>query len=137
MPASLGQFQHGVARDSFENPGIDRRCQQLALVDDEQVVAGALSHFAFVVEHHRFDAPRFQSLHLGHDVIEVIERLDPWAESGRMIANRRRGHQFQAFAVKRFGIQRDAVGDDDDLRIAALVGSNPSGPLPRVTTKRM
>ena len=60
------------------------------LLDDEDVVAGALGDLALVVEHQRFEAAGAGPLDLGEDVVEVVERLDPRVERARVVADRRR-----------------------------------------------
>ena len=76
MPAVAGQLDDGVARDAFEDAGVDRRRLQHAVLDDEDVVAGALGDLALVVEHQRFEAAGADRLDLGQDVVQVVERLD-------------------------------------------------------------
>ena len=66
MPSSMPDSSEGVS--------------STAVADEEDVVAGALGHFALVVEHQGLDAAGLLPLDLGQDVVEVIERLDPRAE---------------------------------------------------------
>ena len=47
------------------------------LAHQEDIVAGALGDFAFVIEHQGFDAAGLQAFDLGQNVVEVVERLDP------------------------------------------------------------
>jgi hypothetical protein len=79
----------------------------------------------FVVEHDRFDASRLQAFHLGHDVVEVIERLDARTQCGGMIADGGSRDQLQSRLVVFGRIQRDVICDDDDLRIGRLEGVEP------------
>ena len=83
MPVLAGQLDHGVAGDAFEDAGVDRRREQPPVADQEDVVAGALGHFALVVEHQGLDAAGLHALDLGQDVVQVVERLDPRAQRGR------------------------------------------------------
>ena len=80
MPASIG------------------RREQHAVADQEDVVAGALGHFALVVEHQGLDAAGLQPFDLGQDVVQVVERLDPRAQRGRMVARRAGGDDLQPVA---------------------------------------
>ena len=85
----LGQLDHRVARDAFQNAGVDRRrVAARRLADQEDVVAGAFGDFALVVEHQGFDAAGLQAFDLGQDVVEIVERLDPRAERAGMVADR-------------------------------------------------
>ena len=93
-----GQFDDHGARDAFQDAGLDRRRQQLALPHQEDVVAGTLGDFALVVEHQRLDAAGLQALDLGQDVVQVVQRLDPRAEGRRVVADRADGDDLQPFS---------------------------------------
>ena len=73
------------------------------MAHEEDVVARALGHFALVVEHQRFDAAGLQAFDLGQDVVEVIERLDPRAQRGRVVPLHAHGDDLQPFSYSSFG----------------------------------
>ena len=118
----MGQFHHGPPSDALKNTGIRRGCEQCACTHDEDVVPGALGHFALVVEHQGFHAAGLQSLQFGHDVVKIIERLDSRAQRGRMRALRCSRHDAQPFLVVFAGVKTDGVSDHDHLRIFCAVG---------------
>src|SRR5262249_23172118 len=95
-----GQIHDGIAGDAFEDAGIGRRRFEDTVLDDEDVVAGALRDLALVVEHQGLDAAGADALDLGEDVVQVIERLD--ARIGRvgMVANRRGRDDVEAVIVE-------------------------------------
>ena len=93
-----GHLDHRVARDAFQNAGIDRRRLQYAVAHQEDVVARALGDFALVVQHQRFDAAGLQAFDLRQDVVQIIERLDARAQRRRMVADRAGGDDLQAVA---------------------------------------
>ena len=122
MPASRASFDHRIARDAFQNAGLERRRPQHAVADEEDVVARAFGDFALVVEHQGFDAAGLQAFDLGQNVVEVVERLDPRVERRRMHPLHADREISRPFSYSSCGIERDRVGDDDHLRIAATIG---------------
>ena len=122
-----GQIHDGVARDAFEDPGVGGRREQHARPHDEHVVAGALGHLALVVEHQGLDAAGPQTLELRHDVVQVVERLDPGRERRRLHPLGGGGHDLQALLVELAGIEADRVGDHDHLRVRRPVGVQTEG----------
>ncbi len=76
-PGRVGEFHDGVAGDALEDAGVGRWREQLPRPHDKHVVARALGHLALVVEHQGLDAAGPQALELRHDVVQVVERLDP------------------------------------------------------------
>ena len=102
-----GQLDDGVAGDAFEDAGVGGRREELALADQEDVVAGALGHFALVVEHQGLDAAGLKALDLGQDVVQVVQRLDPRAQRGRMVPRHADGDDLQPLLVQFVRIERD------------------------------
>ena len=49
-----GQFEDDAAGDAIQRAITDERGEQNTIFNDEQVVPGALSHIALLVEHDRF-----------------------------------------------------------------------------------
>ena len=105
--------------------------------DQRRFVARAFGHFAFVVEHQGLDAAGLMPFDLGQDVVQVVERLDPRVQRGRVVAQRAGGDDLQPLLIELRGIERDVVGDDDHLRIRAQVGVQAQRARPRVTISRM
>ena len=100
MPAAWASSITACAGDAFQNAGVVRRGQQHAVADQKDVVAGALGHFALVVEHQGFAAAGLQAFDLGQDVVQIVERFDPRAERGRMVALRAGGDDLQPVAIQ-------------------------------------
>ena len=118
----MGQIHDGAARDPLEDAGVGGRGEHDTLAHGEDIVGRALGDLAFMVEHQGLDTPGLEPLELGHDVVEVVERLDPWRERGRMRSLRGRGHDPQAPFVELAGIEADRVGDHDHLRMGGAIG---------------
>ena len=69
----LRETYHGASSDADQNPRIGWWRFDSTLADDEDVVAGTLSHLALVVEHQRFDRPCVGSFDFGQDVVQIVE----------------------------------------------------------------
>jgi len=116
------QIQNRVAGHSFQNPSIDVGGEQLATLDEEDVVRGALGDFAVLIEHERFGDTRADRLDFGENVIEVVERFDSRIERVGMIANGRSGDDFHAAFVHFAGVKRNGIDNDDHIRFGATAG---------------
>ena len=57
-PTSGADLEQELARDPRQQPGVDRRRQRRAVLDDEQVRLRALGELAAIVAHHAFEARR-------------------------------------------------------------------------------
>src|SRR5262249_12964106 len=86
--------------------------------------------FALVIEHQGLKATGLHRLDLGHDVVEVIQRLDARIERVGVIADRADRYNLHAVFVDFGRVQRNVVHDDDDLRIArfARIQAEIAGP---------
>ena len=116
-----------AAGDAFEDARLVGRREHPALADQEDVVAGALGHFAAVIEHQGLDAAGLEPLDLRQDVVEVVERFDSRAQGRRVVADRAHGDEFQPVAIQFVGVERDLIGDDDHLGMGTAVGIESQG----------
>ncbi len=96
--------------------------EDFVLLDDEDVVGGALGDEALLVEEDRFLRAVEVAFNLGEDVVEVVERFDGGAERGGGDALGRHGVHAQALGVIFFRVELDGGGDAEDGRLAAFVG---------------
>src|SRR2546426_1044812 len=116
-------LEDGLPRDAGEvrrGPGGDDR----RVADDEEVLRGCLGHVPVDVEHQGLVRAVLVRLDAGHDVVQVIQRLDRGAQALGGHATIRRGHHFQAPLVH-LAVQRDARLRNHDHARSALA-------LPRV-----
>ena len=138
MPNSRGDLEHDLAGDAAQAARGDGRREEIAALEDENIVAGAFGDEALLVEHQALAGAGLVGLDLGQDVVEVIERLDLRAQRAGRDAARAAGDDVEAALVKLLGVKRDAGGDDDDARaLGSVSGFRPRLPMPRVTTRRM
>ena len=75
--------------------GRDRRRENLAALDDEDIVGRAFRHVARIVQHQRFVRAGEVRFDPRHDVVQIIERLHRGIQRGRIRAARRAGHNRQ------------------------------------------
>ena len=68
-----GQVDDRVAGDALEDSGIGGRSADQPILDNEDVVPGALCHITLLVQHEALPAACPSSLHLGHHVIEIVQ----------------------------------------------------------------
>ncbi len=120
-----GQLHHRVSRDTFEDPGFGARRFDDTILNDEDVIARAFGDLALVVEHQGFKRAGVRAFDLGENIVEVVQLLDPRAECTRVISQRARRDQLHAVFVDLFRIERDRVGDDDDLWVAGPANVQP------------
>ena len=71
-----------------------------------------------MVQHQSFHSAGIRAFDLGHDVVQVVQRLDTRAECSWVIANRCGSHKSHTGLIKLRRIERNRVGNDDHLRIA-------------------
>ncbi len=128
------------AGDAFEDTDLGRRGEDLAILDDEDVIARAFSDLAIGGEHDALeelvfglgDAELFAQVDrftLGHDVVEVVEGLNAWIKTGdRCLWTIRKNDPHARFVHLR-GEERDGIGDTDHASLWALVGVEPKGAL--------
>src|SRR3989441_6255274 len=121
-------LEDGLARDAGQvrgRPGRDDR----RVADDEEVFRGRLGYVSVDVEHQGLVRAVLVRLDAGHDVVQVIQRLDRRAEALRRHAPIRRGHDLQAPLVH-LAVQRDAGLRDHDHARPALALSRIESEIP-------
>ncbi len=126
----LRQMNDGVAGDAFEDAGVFGGGRQLAVFDQEDVVAGAFRDVTFVVHHNGFFLALIGGFDLGEDVVEIIERFNSWREGLRVVADCRGGDNLHAVFVQFLRIHFDLVSDDDDLRVGRPADIEAEPPCP-------
>src|SRR5437773_11271901 len=94
------------------------------VADDEDVLRARLRDVAVDVEHERLIGAVLVRLDLGHDVVQIVEGLDRWAQALRRHAAIRRGHDLEAALV-------DAA-EEVDARLRDYDDARPGLGLPRV-----
>lgn len=77
----LGQLNHTISCDSFQDARVSRRGFEDSTFHDEDIVAGTFGDITLMVKHQRFFASGVSSFDLGEDIVQVIEGLDPRAEA--------------------------------------------------------
>src|SRR5437879_12475833 len=86
------------------------------VADDEDVLRARLRYVAVDVEHEGLSGAVLIRLHLGHDVVQVVQGLDGGAEALRWNAPIRGRHDLEA-ALVHLAEEIDArLRDDDDAR---------------------
>ena len=120
-PKFAANLNDGVARNAFEDARVDWRSAELAVLNDKDVVAGALADVALMVEHERFFATRVVRLDLRQNIIQVVEGLHARVKGVGRIANRARGYDLDTLLIEVGGIEGERLRDHDDLRIVAEV----------------
>ena len=73
-----------------------------------------------MVEHQGLDAASLQAFNLGHDVVEIVQRLDPRRERGGADSLCGSGHDPQALLVELGRIEADRVSDHNHLGVAGF-----------------
>src|SRR6266700_2663239 len=68
-------FHEDAARDAFEAAGVQRRREDLAVFDGEDICGSAFGHFATLVEHDDFVESLPRSLRNGPNIIEPRDAL--------------------------------------------------------------
>src|SRR2546422_3369130 len=111
-------LEDGLARDAGQVRGRPWRDDR-RVADDEEVLRGRLGHVPVDVEHQGLVRAVLVRLDAGHDVVEVIQRLDRGAQALGGHATIRRGHHFQAPLVH-LAVQRDARLRNHDHARSAL-----------------
>ena len=69
-----GDLHDRLAIDSVEDARRLRRCEQLSILDHEDVLARALTHESVIVEQDRFLIARLGGLDLGQHAVQVLPR---------------------------------------------------------------
>ena len=124
-PGLNGEPHDGATGNAIQHSRIERRRQEFTALHEEQVIARALGDVPLVVQHDGLGRAGVGRLDLGHDVVEVIERLDSRAQSGRMVPDRAGRDDLHPLLVQLGGIERDRVGNHDHLRVARLADVEP------------
>ena len=109
-------------RDAIKRAIADQWRVKFSVLDEEKVVARALGDIALFVEHDRLKRIGLDRLDLGHDVVEVVERLDLWHQGTRCWTTRRAGDDRKAFLVMLVGVELDRRCDDEHRWLFAKVG---------------
>jgi hypothetical protein len=117
----FAEIKDDLAGDAIERAIGDRRGNDLAFFDDEDVVSGALGNVALLVEHEAFHGTRLEGFDFGHDVVEVVERLNLRAQARGGGSTGATGDDFEALGVVFFRVEFDARGDDEHRRSGAKV----------------
>jgi hypothetical protein len=68
-----GNIKHDRSRDSLQRSGRDRRREDLAVLDDEDVVCSAFGDVSCVVQHQRFISAGKVRFDPGHYVVQVVQ----------------------------------------------------------------
>src|SRR4029077_2357378 len=68
-----GNIKHDRSRDSLQRSGRDRGREELAVLNDEDVVGGAFGNVARVVQHQRFISAGKVGFDPGHYVVQVVQ----------------------------------------------------------------
>jgi len=119
-----GEGHDDLAGDAHEDAGVFGWGLKFAVLDDEDVVAGAFADVAEVVKHDGFGDAGIERFPLGHDVVEVVETLDLGGEAVGVIADDRGGDDGHAGLVHLLGVHLDLVGDDGGDGFAAVEGGD-------------
>ncbi len=114
------QVHDEAARDAFENTRIAGWREDLAVLDDEDVVAGALADVTIDVEHDGLIAADINGLDLGQDVVEVVEAFDARVKAGDWGSGTLGDDDAHALLVFLFRVELDLIGDADDAGDGAL-----------------
>jgi len=84
-----------------------------AILDDENIVARALAHFAVQVQHDGLMHAGVDGLYLGENVVEIIQTLDGWIKTDGWNA-RTLGHDDgHALLVHFRRIQMNSIHNND------------------------
>jgi hypothetical protein len=68
-------IEHDRSRDSAQRSGRDRRREDLAVLDDEDVVGRAFGDVACVVQHQRFISAGQVRFDPRHDVVQIVQAI--------------------------------------------------------------
>ncbi len=119
---SAGELHNDLAGDAHEDAAVFGWGEELAIFDDEDVVAGAFGDHAEVIEHEGFGDAGVDGLPFGQDVVEVVEAFDFGAGGVGVVAHDAGGDDGHAVFVGIFGVHLDVVGDDEDGGGVAIFG---------------
>ena len=121
------QVHDEAAGDALENARIAGGREDLAVFDDEDIVAGTLADVAIDVEHDGLIAADIDGLNLGQNVVEVVEAFDARVEAGDGRAGAFGDDDAHALFVLVFGVELDLIGDADDAGDGALARVKAQG----------
>ena len=130
QPELGGDVEHGLPGDAPQGTRIDGRGEDFTALHNENVVPRTLGDVALLVEHEAFIGFGEVGLDLGHDVVQVIERLHRRAQRTGSHAARGAGHDRHPTLVGLRRIKLDGRGDDDDRGLRAAIGAEAEVALP-------
>ena len=118
----LGNLDDDRTGDAIKRAIADQWRVKFAVLDKEKVIARALGNIALLVEHDRLKRVGLDRLDLGHDVVEVVERLDLRHQGTRCRTTRRAGDDRKTFLIMLVGVELDRRCDNEHRWLFAKVG---------------
>ncbi len=116
-----GDFECDLAGDTDQGTRVRGGRDQLALVNQEDVITGTLGDVTLLVEHEAFVEAVLLGFDLRQNIIQVIQRFDGGRKRGWADPARGGGDDPHARRVELFRVQLDGIRDADDGWLGAIL----------------